>query len=308
MPFARRSVEQEVPEERIYLFYVMYLLCLAGLLGMAITGDAFNLFVFLEISSLSSYVLISLGRDPTGADRRFNYLIMGTIGATFYVIGVGMLYMMTGTLNMADLAARLPAIIDLKVVEVALAFPAGRHQPEARLVSPALLAAQRLCLRADHRHDLSRRDGDEGVGLCDDPPSLHGLRRCRHLRAFRDRRGAVGFGMLSMIAAALVAVFQDNVKRMLAYSSLSQIGYMILGIGLGNVAGLAGGMVHIFNHALAKAALFMAIGASSAASARSPSPTSRPRPTDADHLRRHDGRILSLIGVPATVGFVTSGI
>jgi len=90
MPFARQSVEQEVPEERIYLFYVMYLLCLTGLLGIAITGDAFNLFVFLEISSLSSYVLISLGRDKRALTGAFNYLIMGTIGATFYVIGIGM--------------------------------------------------------------------------------------------------------------------------------------------------------------------------------------------------------------------------
>ena len=122
MPFARQSVEQEVPKERIYLFYVMYLLCLTGLLGIAITGDAFNLFVFLEISSLSSYVLISLGRDKRALTGAFNYLIMGTIGATFYVIGVGLLYMMTGTLNMADLAERLPPLLDLKVVEAALAF------------------------------------------------------------------------------------------------------------------------------------------------------------------------------------------
>jgi len=84
MPFARQSVEQEVPAERIYLFYVMYLLCLTGLLGIAITGDAFNLFVFLEISSLSSYVLISLGQDKRALTGAFNYLIMGTIGATFY--------------------------------------------------------------------------------------------------------------------------------------------------------------------------------------------------------------------------------
>ena len=82
----------------------MYLLCLTGLLGITITGDAFNLFVFLEISSLSSYVLISLGCDRRALAAAFRYLIMGTIGATFYVIGVGMLYMMTGTLNMADLA------------------------------------------------------------------------------------------------------------------------------------------------------------------------------------------------------------
>ena len=85
----------------------MYSLCLAGLLGIAITGDAFNLFVFLEISSLSTYVMIALGARPAALLAAYQYLVMGTIGATFYVIGVGLLYLMTGTLNLADLAARL---------------------------------------------------------------------------------------------------------------------------------------------------------------------------------------------------------
>ena len=71
----------------------MYLLCLTGLLGIAVTGDAFNAFVFLEISSLSTYVLIALGRDRRALLAAFQYLIMGTIGATFYVIGVGLLYL-----------------------------------------------------------------------------------------------------------------------------------------------------------------------------------------------------------------------
>ena len=89
VPFAYRSVASEIAEGRQAWFYCMYLLCLTGLLGITITGDAFNAFVFLEISSLSTYVLIALGRDRRALLAAFQYLIMGTIGATFYVIGVG---------------------------------------------------------------------------------------------------------------------------------------------------------------------------------------------------------------------------
>ena len=107
IPFAWRSIAFEIAEDRQAWFYCMYLLCLAGLLGIAITGDAFNAFVFLEISSLSTYVLIALGHDRRALLAAFQYLIMGTIGATFYVIGVGFLYLLTGSLNMVDIAARL---------------------------------------------------------------------------------------------------------------------------------------------------------------------------------------------------------
>src|SRR3970282_1728929 len=110
VPYCRRSVAAEVGEEREYLFYALLMLCLSGLLGMAATGDAFNLFVFLEISSLSAYVLIALSRDRRALTAAYRYLVMGTIGATFYIIGVGLLYMATGTLNMADLAQRVAGI------------------------------------------------------------------------------------------------------------------------------------------------------------------------------------------------------
>ncbi|MCS5609322.1 MAG: monovalent cation/H+ antiporter subunit D family protein, partial [Candidatus Poribacteria bacterium] len=102
MLFAPQSVESEIKKDRISLFYTMYLLTFAGLLGIAITGDAFNLFVFLEISSLSTYVLVSLGTSKRAMTAAFRYLILGTVGATFYVIGVGLMYQMTGTLNIAD--------------------------------------------------------------------------------------------------------------------------------------------------------------------------------------------------------------
>ena len=85
------------------------LLCLTGLLGITQTGDIFNVFVFLEISSLASYALISLGKQRQALTSAYQYLIMGTIGATFYLIGVGLIYSQTGSLNMQDLATILPA-------------------------------------------------------------------------------------------------------------------------------------------------------------------------------------------------------
>ena len=306
MPFARISVEREVPERRIYLFYVMYLLCLTGLLGIAITGDAFNLFVFLEISSLSSYVLISLGRDRRALTAAFRYLILGTIGATFYVIGVGLMYMMTGTLNIADLAERIPPLLELRTVEVALAFllvgmslklalfPLHLWLPNAYAYAPTTVTVFLAATATKVSVYVMIRIVFTFYG---------GLPILRE--AFIDD-ALLGLGVLSMIAAALVAIFQVNIKRLLAYSSISQIGYMILGLSLGNVTGLAGGIVHIFNHATMKAALFMAVGCAffraGAVAVDDMAGLGRQMPVTMGALVVG---VFSLIGVPLTVGFVS---
>ena len=120
--YSPASLAHELPEDRHYLFYTAYLLCLTGLLGVAITGDAFNLFVFLEISALSSYVLIGLGSDRRALTAAYQYLVMGTLGATFIVIGIGLIYAVTGTLNMADMHERLMAGEPNRTVLVAFAF------------------------------------------------------------------------------------------------------------------------------------------------------------------------------------------
>jgi multicomponent Na+:H+ antiporter subunit D len=122
MVAARESVAHEVPEPLIARFYAALMLAFAGLAGIVATGDAFNVFVFLEISSLASYALISMGRDRRALTSAFDYLVMGTIGATFILIGIGFLYMMTGTLNMQDLAARLPEVWDTRTVRAGFAF------------------------------------------------------------------------------------------------------------------------------------------------------------------------------------------
>lgn len=121
LPWGRVSVNREVPQ-RQGLFYALFLLSFSGLMGITLTGDAFNVFVFLEISSLSTYVLVAQGRSRAAPLSAFRYLVMGTLGATFYLIGIGLIYIMTGTLNMVDLAERLPAVADSRAVQAAFAF------------------------------------------------------------------------------------------------------------------------------------------------------------------------------------------
>ncbi len=122
--YSGHSLKAEVRERKHTLFQAGFLLCLAGLLGLVSTGDAFNAFVFLEISSIGTYALVALGeqRDRRALPAAFTYLIMGTIGATFFVIGVGFLYAATGTLNMADMAVRLAPLGESRAVQAGFAF------------------------------------------------------------------------------------------------------------------------------------------------------------------------------------------
>ncbi len=243
------------------LFYTAYLLALTGMLGIAITGDAFNLYVFLEIASLASSTLIALGPDRRSLSAAFQYLILGTIGATFILIGIGLLYMMTGTLNMADLAARLPELMDSRPVRAAFAFivvgaglklalfPLHWWLPNAYTHAPSVVSAF-----------LAGTATKVGVLiLLRFVFSVFGVSFAFGIMPL----GAIltAFALIAIIYGSLIAVFQNDLKRMLAYSSLAQVGYIVLGIGLGNLNGLIAGLVHLFNHAAMKGALFLALAA-----------------------------------------------
>ena len=304
--YAKRSVEKEIPSERIYLFYAMLMLCLSGLLGIVITGDAFNLFVFLEISSLSSYVLISLGKDKRALTSAFNYLIMGTIGATFYIIGVGMMYMITGTLNMADLSTILPAVADTKTVLVALAFltvgislklalfPLHTWLPGAYAFAPSVVTVFLAATATKVSLYVLMRIFFTVFGKVD------------VFETFQIQPVLLAMALAAMFIASLTAIWQQNIKRMLAYSSIAQIGYMVLGVAIATEAGLTGGIIHIFNHALMKGSLFMAVGAMAFAAGVT-------TVNDMAGMGRRMPLVmaafvvggLSLIGVPLTVGFVS---
>ena len=260
LPYARASAEREIEKDRHNLFYCMLLLCLAGLLGMTITGDAFNVFVFLEISSLAIYTLVALGRDRKALMSAFQYLVMGTIGATFFLIGVGLLYTMTGTLNMADLATRLQPIATSRPVLAAFAFivvglalklalfPLHLWLPNAYAFAPSAVSAflaataTKVAIYVLLRFTLTVFGADFAFG--------------------EEPLGLILFvpALIAMFAGSIVAVFQENAKRLLAYSSVAQIGYIVLALSLASPGGVAAGIVHIFNHALMKGALFLAMG------------------------------------------------
>ncbi len=259
--FARDSLAREIGKERLRYFYTAYLLCLAGLLGVVITGDAFNIFVFLEISSLSSYVLIAINLQPRALTAAYRYLIFGTVGATFYLIGVGLIYQVTGTLNIADMAVRLEGHSHSLAVRAALAFiiaglgiklalfPLHLWLPgaytEAPSVSTAFLAATatKAALYVLIRMIVS----------------VFGIEFSFEVMPLGEL--LLVLAILAMFIGSAVAVFQQDVKRMLAYSSVAQIGYMVLGISMATVTGFTGGILHLFNHAVTKGGLFLALGA-----------------------------------------------
>ena len=259
--FSWPSVQAEVRKEKRAMFYSAYLICFTGLLGVAATGDAFNLFVFLEISSISTYVLVAIGasRDRRALPAAFNYLIMGTIGATFFVIGVGFLYAATGTLNMADIASRIGDMQGNRTVQAGFAFivvglglkaamwPLHQWLPNAYAYAPSFVTvflsatATKVALYALIRFLFSVFSPE-----------------------FVFEGATFGYlfaplGIAAMVFCSFQAIFQSDVRRTLAYSSVAQVGYMLLGISLGTAAGLTAGLFHLTNHAIMKGALFMAV-------------------------------------------------
>ena len=305
VPYCRVSIAAEVRAEEQYLFYAMLMLCLSGLLGILLTGDAFNLFVFLEISSLATYVLIAMGRDRRALVAAYQYLLMGTIGATLYVIGVGMLYLETGTLNLHDMANRL-GMADTRALLAGLAFitvgislkialfPLHLWLPNAYAYSPssvsAFLAATatKVCIYVLMRFFFS----------------IFGATVVFDSRA----TGTIllALSLAAMFVPAVVAIYQKNVKRLLAYSSVSQIGYITLGVALDSVSGATAAMAHLFNHALTKGALFLVLGGAvmrcGGATLDRLAGLGRTMPLTAFAFTIGG---LSLIGIPGTAGFIS---
>ncbi len=258
---ADTSIRREIPADRHTLFYILYLLSLAGMLGIVATGDAFNAFVFLEISSLSAYALIALGKDRHALWASYQYLIMGTIGATFILIGIGLMYQMTGTLNMHDLSMRLPEVAQTRTVFTAFAFmivgiclklalfPLHLWLPNAYAYAPSIVTAFFAATATKVAIYLLIRFTFSVFGLS------------FSFTAVPLQILFLILGLSGIFVASTAAIYQQNVKHLLAYSSIAQIGYMIVGFSISTTTGLMATLLHLFNHALMKGALFLAVGA-----------------------------------------------
>ncbi|MGL9762293.1 MAG: proton-conducting transporter transmembrane domain-containing protein [Wolbachia sp.] len=298
--------EKEISKNKITGFYSLFLLCLSGLLGILVTNDIFNLYVFLEISSLSSYILVSMGRDKKALVAAFEYLISGTIGATFYLFGIGLLYSMTGTLNMSDMADRIVPLYDNNIVKLGTLFifvglsikialfPLSRWLINSYSDAPNFISIFfsgtvtkvmiyvfiRIFYTVFHQNFFLFK-----------PP----LNNVIIILAFC----AIVFGSIFSMTA-------KDIKRLLANSSVSQIGYIVLMLGLNSKAGLFAAILHIINHSIIKTSLFMAVGCvsykfgSTKVEHLSGLKKSMPHTTLAFTILS-----LALIGVPLTSGFVS---
>ena len=260
-PFTRTSVEREVEEGRRPHFYALLLLSLAGMTGITITGDLFNLFVFLEIASLAAYVLVAFGRERRARLAALRYLVAGTVGATFVLIGIGLLYASTGTLNMRDVASRLAPVAEgaapmsafaFLVLGIAIKmaiFPLHAWLPGAYAHAPSVASAflagsaTKVAVYALIRVIFGVFGADYAFGRL----SVDGI--------------LIPCAALGVLAGALMALYQRDLRRTFAWSSVSQIAYMALGTALASATGLAAALVHLMNHALMKSAIFVALGA-----------------------------------------------
>lgn len=239
--------------------YGLVMLLIAGLSGVVVTGDMFNLFVFLEIYSLASYALITLGGERATV-ASFRYLILGTVAGSFYLLGVGFLYFATGTLNMADMASLLPAIAGSPaviagtmlivvgmMVKMAL-FPLHVWLPDAHSFAPPVVAAILAAVQIEVAAYVIIR-----LMLSVFPAGY--LVTATPVTTIMGWMSAVG-----IIFGSVMAIAQRDFKRMLAYSTVAQIGYIGIGIGMANPLALIGGLLHIVNHAFMKSCLFLVAG------------------------------------------------
>jgi multicomponent Na+:H+ antiporter subunit D len=300
---ACRTVAEQEFREKTGAFYALYLLFTTGLLGMLITGDAFNLYVLLEISSLTGYALLGLGPGRAFLSG-LNYVFMGTVGASLYLLGIGYLYVITGSLNMADIAAILPSLLPSNLVIMAFVLcltglfvkmallPLHGWLPNAYTYAPSMVSSliapltTKVMIYVMIRITLSVFSFDFAF----DETLL--------------RLPILWLAILAITIGSLMALSQRRLKKMLSYIVVAEVGYMVGGFWLGNRSGMSGAVLHIINDAFMTLCVFLAAGAIAfkAEDDRLRNLTGLFRTMPATMAALVVGA-LSLIGIPPTCGF-----
>ena len=255
---SKKSVEQDFPE-KVGPFYTLYVLQVTGLLGIVVTGDAFNLYVLLEIVALTGYALIAMGEDraPLAA---LNYVYMGTIGACFYLLGIGYLYIVTGSLNMADIASILPSLYHSKAVVVSFIicmvgvwlkmafFPLHAWLPNAYTYAPSAASSLVAPLVTKVMLYVMIR-----LMLTVFTPEFT-------FATVTLSEPIVWLAVIAIVMGAILALAETNLKKMLAYIIVAEVGYMVGGAWIGNRAAMTGAILHIVNDAMMTLCVFLVVG------------------------------------------------
>ncbi len=248
-------------ETGIGKYYTLILILTAGMMGVAFTGDIFNLYVFFEVMSIPSYALVAFYRSGKSIEASIKYIVIGTVGTTSILLGIAMVYGLAGSLNIADLAVRfstygaqLPMLAIVALILFITGFgikigmaPLHAWLPDAYQSAPSSISA-------------ILAGGTTIVGL-------GALLRISYLLfgALEVGRVFVALGIITMILGAFMALVQSDLKRLLAYSGISQMGYVLMAVGLGTLAnstfGIEAGLFHMFNNVIYKSLLFLCAGA-----------------------------------------------
>jgi len=241
---------KEGPTEK---YHMLYLLLLTGATGVVLTGDIFNLFVFFEVLCISSYALVAYLREKSGIESAVKYLIQGAVGSSLLLIGVGLLYGLFGTLNMADIAQNIKSVSPISVfvpmvlivtglgVEAAI-FPLNAWLPDAHSSAPSSISAILSGIAIE-------------VGLYAVVRVIFTIFGASSIFLFLAL-----LGILTLLVGEMCAFSQNNIKRMLAYSSIGQIGLILFALAIATSYGVTGGLFQLVSHTLSKALLFLAAG------------------------------------------------
>jgi len=234
-------------------YYTLFLLILAGMMGVTLTGDIFNLYVFFEIMCISSYALVAFRRNWQSIEASIKYMIVSSLGTSFILLSVALLFGQVGSLNIGDLMQKFGGVVPSTLIvplglfmtgfgiKIAM-VPLHMWQPDAYQAAPSAVAAL-----------FSGATTTVGIyAMVRVVYMLFGILGVGMILA--------GLGLVSMVLGAFMALVQRDLKRLLAYSGICQLGYILLGIGLGTTLGIQGGLFHLFNNAIYKTMLFMIAG------------------------------------------------
>lgn len=270
--FSLKYVSRNIPDKKNGIYYTLFLLMTAGMSGICLTGDIFNLYVLFEVANLSSYALVSITGESDAIEASIKYLLISALASIFIFFGIGLLYSATGTLNMSYASNQIRKVL--------------LSGPDTFLFSYRYLIFAALGLFT------------AGFGIKSALVPVHGWLPDAHSKApapisamlsgllvkvsgaflfirfyfsvFRIQDGLYGdifpafilsAGAITAISGSVFAIAQKKLKRMLAFSTVSQMGYILIGIGFFSRDGLTGAVLHLFNHSIMKSALFLSAGA-----------------------------------------------
>ena len=245
-------------QKNVMKYFVLTFLLMAGIAGMVLTADLFNLYVFLEITSISSVALVAVKKTDNAIEGSFKYLILGTFGSFFILLATILTYQVTGTLNMAEIAVEYrnisPFLRNVFMIFFIFGFglkiglvPLHTWLPDAYVGSPIPynVLSSGLVMKS----------------------AMYALIRILYILfglEFLLESGILAFGVfwgvITFLIAHTIAYQQTNLRKLLGYSSIAQIGYITVGLFLGTAGGIIGGNFHILNHAIMKGALFLVVG------------------------------------------------